>query len=384
MKTLSSLGLWATLLLAFSSTEAIGTPHEKRMTPLHDVVARRRLHERTVLPMRIGLKQNPEALAKAEAWLMSISNPASKDYGSSWSQDDIVEAFAPSDEAISNVTGWLHSAGVLDFTHSDNKLWIAFEASSDFAESLLQTQYEAHTLADGSLQAACNEYHLPEHVRQYVDYVTPGVKGSEIVPRRRLPAKRQPNVRNISAVQLLGLQLEQRPRTPPALRTVMTLLLQLALGRCMIFRLRIHMRQSVATTRWLRYKQINGTQDFPALRNNSTFDQPYVFEQLEADLDVACALPIVYPQNITMFQTPYSSHATRNTTLAEITRNDTDSMNTFLDAIDGSYCKYKDQTSPTGGKLECGIFKPPNVLSISYGWYERDYPPMWQERQCNE
>jgi tripeptidyl-peptidase I len=59
-------------------------------------------------------------------------------------------------------------------------------------------------------------------------------------------------------------------------------------------------------------------------------------------------------------------------------------MNMFMDAIDGSYCKYEGQENPTGGKIECGVFEPTNVVSVSYGVEEHYYPQPWQERQCNE
>lgn len=59
-------------------------------------------------------------------------------------------------------------------------------------------------------------------------------------------------------------------------------------------------------------------------------------------------------------------------------------MNAFMDAIDGSYCKYEGQRNPTGGKLECGVFKPTIVLSVSYSVEEHYYPLLWQERACNE
>jgi Predicted protease len=68
-------------------------------------------------------------------------------------------------------------------------------------------------------------------------------------------------------------------------------------------------------------------------------------------------------------------------------------LNTFLDAIDGSYC---DEISPLDpsypdpksggykGKLQCGVYEPTNVISISYGGNEADLPIAYQQRQCNE
>lgn len=32
----------------------------------------------------------------------------------------------------------------------------------------------------------------------------------------------------------------------------------------------------------------------------------------------------------------------------------------------------------------CGVYKPTNVISISYGGQESDLPAYYQERQCNE
>jgi tripeptidyl-peptidase-1 len=76
----------------------------------------------------------------------------------------------------------------------------------------------------------------------------------------------------------------------------------------------------------------------------------------------------------------------------------------FLDAIDGSYCTYSafgetgDCTEPAcldpsypdpnpggyKGQLQCGVYKPTNVISISYGSDEAGLPDFYMERQCNE
>lgn len=36
------------------------------------------------------------------------------------------------------------------------------------------------------------------------------------------------------------------------------------------------------------------------------------------------------------------------------------------------------------GQLQCGVYKPTNVISISYGGQEADLPASYQQRQCNE
>lgn len=68
-------------------------------------------------------------------------------------------------------------------------------------------------------------------------------------------------------------------------------------------------------------------------------------------------------------------------------------LNTFLDAIDGSYCSEIDPLDPVypnpakggyNGTLQCGVYQPPNVISISYGGFEHELPAAYQQRQCNE
>lgn len=68
-------------------------------------------------------------------------------------------------------------------------------------------------------------------------------------------------------------------------------------------------------------------------------------------------------------------------------------LNTFLDAIDGSYCSTISPLDPPypdpaaggyKGSLQCGVYDPPKVISISYGSAEADLPISYQRRQCAE
>jgi tripeptidyl-peptidase-1 len=108
----------------------------------------------------------------------------------------------------------------------------------------------------------------------------------------------------------------------------------------------------------------------------------------ESDLDFQISYPIIYPQNSILFQTDdpvYENNYTYEGFL-----------NNFLDAIDGSYCSYDGGNSPLDppypdpqaggykGALQCGVYKPTNVISISYGGQEADLPASYQTRQCHE
>lgn len=70
-----------------------------------------------------------------------------------------------------------------------------------------------------------------------------------------------------------------------------------------------------------------------------------------------------------------------------------------LTSFNQSYCtfsaygetgndKYLDQSYPDPGgwqgQLMCGVYKPTNVISVSYGGQEVDLPLSYQRRQCLE
>ena len=76
-------------------------------------------------------------------------------------------------------------------------------------------------------------------------------------------------------------------------------------------------------------------------------------------------------------------------------------FNTFLDALDGSYCNYTafgetgdnpaydavyPHNVPGGykGARQCGVYTPNKVITASYGEAEANFPANYVKRQCNE
>lgn len=55
----------------------------------------------------------------------------------------VIQSFAPSEETVTAVRDWLvsHGIGKDRITHSDNKAWLAFDATTKEAENLLHTEY---------------------------------------------------------------------------------------------------------------------------------------------------------------------------------------------------------------------------------------------------
>ena len=106
-------------------------------------------------------------------------------------------------------------------------------------------------------------------------------------------------------------------------------------------------------------------------------------------------MPIVYPQNVTVFQTDDGYWSKQ---VSGHLGHGVGEFNTFLDAIDGSYCTYDGGNDPKldpkypdprphgyKGRLQCGVFESPSVLSSSYGANEElSLPYAYQRRQCTE
>jgi tripeptidyl-peptidase-1 len=92
------------------------------------------------------------------------SHPDSPTYGKYWSTEAVHDAFSPSDETVNAVREWLINFGIHDsrIVHSDNKGWLAFDATADEAERLLLTEYYEHEhLYSSKMRVGCDKYNFP-------------------------------------------------------------------------------------------------------------------------------------------------------------------------------------------------------------------------------
>ena len=60
--------------------------------------------------------------------------------------EEVHDMFAPPEETVRAVREWLNSFDIHNsrVIHSDNKGWLAFDATVEEAERLLQTEYHEH------------------------------------------------------------------------------------------------------------------------------------------------------------------------------------------------------------------------------------------------
>jgi tripeptidyl-peptidase I len=118
--------------------------HEQKRSQDPTWVKRNRVESSAILPVRIGLTQSN--LEQGHDLLMELSHPDSPRYGQWWTAEEVNNKFAPAVETVTSVKDWLVSMGIeaARVAQSDNRAWLAFDASADEAESLFQTEFYEH------------------------------------------------------------------------------------------------------------------------------------------------------------------------------------------------------------------------------------------------
>ncbi|OKL58204.1 hypothetical protein UA08_06451 [Talaromyces atroroseus] len=420
LKIASVSALTALAVAAPSSSRHV--LHEKRKQPATDWVKGTRIEGSAILPIRIGLTQSN--LHQGPEYLKMVSDPASERYGKHFSMEEVHDLFAPAEENVNSIRHWLHEAGIdkSRIVHSDNKGWLAFDATTEEAERLFQTTYYEHEHAQSDrVRVGCDEYHLPEHIAPHVDYITPGIKMTQAVKRTVKKEKRASNAYSSRTSAYApahwgnpaghnhpggspssDLASCSYNMTPPCIRALYDIPLPTnkpnpgnALG---LYEQGDYFAKSDLDLYWKYiYNEVpEGTYPKPQLIDGANYSVP-AYSSLnggESNIDIEMAFSLIYPQEVVLYQVDDQLYEP-----AEVAT--TNLFNTFLDALDGSYCTYSaygetgddpsidpvypdDEAGGYQGQLQCGVYQPTNVISASYGQSEQDLPMKYVERQCNE
>ncbi|KAL1302615.1 hypothetical protein AAFC00_002987 [Neodothiora populina] len=398
--------------------------HEKRSDGPSAWTRSVRVHRDAILPIRIGLVQTN--LEHGYDHLMDVSHPSSPNFGKHWTAEQVHEAFAPEEESVQVVKDWLIASGIdeNDIVQSDNKGWLAMDIPAKDAERLFQTEYHEHEhVRTGSTRIGCEHYYIPSDVKKHVDYVTPGVKLSAPVKKRTVkrsisPAwKHRPGPPHMipphsphpwvmpGGAHQLPPQLQDCGRniTPACIKALYMIpdaTLHDSVNSLGIFEDGDYYAQEDLDLFFAQYAPNvpQGTAPIPAFIDGAQAPvaQNSSLNTGESDIDLDMAYSLIYPQTVTLYQTDDFNYAE-----AELSGDYEGFLNTFLDALDGSYCNYTaygitgdspgiDPSYPDPaaggykGALQCGVYKPTRVITGSYGEAEYDLPPNYQKRQCNE
>lgn len=325
-----------------------------------------------------------------------------------------------SDESIDAVREWLQAAGISDerMKLSQGSNWLSFHATVGEAESLLKTKYYTFEHAEtGAPHIACQDYSIPRHLSDHIDFVTPTLhfdvkpeapKGDRL-SKRQLPVSDvdTKSIGNPGTIPGAGslpkfggwlkpwniikqLQNCDNQITPDCLRALYEFTPNTHANPANSYGIVEYTPQAYLpsdldmffanfSTAQVGDRPIFDSADGGVLQTEA---ESFSYNG-ESDLDLEYSMTLVYPQNVTLYQVGDLEEGA--------------SFNNFLDAIDASYCTYEGGDDPTQdsvypdplpggykGAEACGAFAPTKVISTSYSYNEHDLTPFYEMRQCNE
>ncbi|OHW92825.1 pro-kumamolisin [Colletotrichum incanum] len=400
--------------------------HEERHPARREWVKNHRLHTMARLPVRIGLAQSN--LHRANEFMNDVAHPDSPNYGKHWTHEDIINMFAPRQESIALVMQWLESEGIKRsrIELSKGRNWVQFNGTAGEVERLLKTEYHVYKHEQGHMHIACDKYHVPEHLVEHIDMITPSVHFDQRIGEQRKNNKHELEEHQVEELKKRQLKkrelLEKREVSsggksvaiqgspdsgfgPKQGAIVMNALMDLNQCDAMITPdcLRAlyatppgSLKASNNTLGIVEYTpqaflqsdldmyfnefepRAKGTGPIINLVGNAvvqTKNQSFNFNG-ESSLDLQFAMAMIFPQQTTLYQVGDLNQGA--------------SFNNFLDAIDGSYCTFEGGGSKDPnidgqyGTKVCGSVPPVNVISTSYGFNEADLGRKYVERQCAE
>jgi tripeptidyl-peptidase-1 len=326
------------------------------------------------------------------------ADPHSSQYSKHWSHEDVRKAFQPGESVIEDVQSWLNISGIsgdqLQASLYQGKL--VFTATATQASSLFQSNFSRyhHTQSD-SYAVGCEAYSIPSHLVQHIDFVTPTIgheppSARAAVPSRPSKSRRQVGVRQARAATAysnfstcyeaafpgcISMLYNITPFTGnPRADNMMGIFNTLELG------LNESYSQADLDAFFTTFAPSirNGTHPSHASVDGGVVEvQNPMYEGSEAMLDYSIALPIIYPQEIKAFVTNDGYTPSDSSTYPKNT-----GIQSFLDAIDADICK--SNGAQKHASLDCGKYKPTNVISISYGAFEYTIGKKYAKRVCNE
>ncbi|KAI0872551.1 peptidase S8/S53 domain-containing protein [Hypoxylon argillaceum] len=390
--------------LASSATTSLAAPssskhvlHEKRDGKPHLWEKRDRATPSQVLPIRIGLRQSN--LENAERYIYEVSDPTSAKFGKHWTAEEVANTFAPAPATKKAVLKWLVDSGIerprISLSKGHN--WVEFDGTVEEAERLFATEYWHYQhVENGGLRLAVDEYRLPEHVQQHIDFVMPTVQLDGLKPIANTN-----HGRDAMAIIPGGASLGSLPCGSLITIECLRKLYKFPVGKTAA------KGNEIGIAEWADYLY---EPDLPIFFKNFTTPQIPLDTKpefvsidggltanlttiatgsgVEAALDVQSVYSIIHPQGVRYYQVGDG-----------INVDSVGTFNIFLDALDESYCTYEGGDQPYvdpaypdpndnelgyQGPLQCGGAPKSNVISVSYGQIEGALPYFYQVRQCNE
>ena len=378
----------------------LGPKWQKRSSMLSNV------EESSGLTIRIAVKH--QNLHLAETHVLGVSHPESASFGQHWTSQQIVEEFAPTDESLSAVKHWLTEEGLPEeeIFYSADKSWIKVQTTVQKAQELLKTQYHVfEDTANGHKQLACDKYHVPDFAQPHIDFITPTIhRIGGLVARRSVASDPLPRPLSLplsmNAPQLSYNDLStcDQAVTPDCIRALYNIPIPASSNA----------RNSLGVVELnplSQYSQIDLDLFFQNFSHplvgrppqiisidggDPRYTDPFTyFDELgEADMDLQLTMSLTYPLNVTIYSVGDNYVGGQ--------------FDTWLDALDGSYCSfeggdvpgidpiYPDNSTEVPGSgvpynksEDCGTARRSYVYSLSLAALEGS-SVAYETRMCTE
>ncbi|EXL91555.1 hypothetical protein FOIG_15306 [Fusarium odoratissimum NRRL 54006] len=339
--------------------------------------------------VRAAVAFHQPKLAEAEALLMDISDPSSEKFGHYLELREVQDFFKPSEGSQRKVLRWLEDAGIdLSSVHL-KKAAAVLEFSApvkQLGKMLGAGVHVMHNDATGELRLEPTDHAVPSAIEDDVEFIA--LAPSQKTGKTKRSHAVKPVIDTLPPPYKLPVADDLRncseSWTPACIRKLYGVPLgtKAAKNNSMgLFGYGDPYQPADLNQFWAKHAPFipKGTKPKVKSINGAVAEgEPVEGEEL---LDIEMSYPIVYPQTVTMFQTPYSNKG--------------GIANDFLDAVDASYCKYDggddpdlDPTFPVFGGFQgpamCGKYQVTNVVSISFAIDEQTLPRRYIQRQCHE
>ncbi|KAI0359847.1 subtilisin-like protein [Trametes cingulata] len=376
--------------------------HERRHAAPHGWTPRRRADPDMTLPLSIALRQSN--IHDLDDYLLDVADPESPNYGKWWSPSDVIKTFRPSQESVESVRTWLSGDGIdpSRIRMSKDQSYMLVNVSVAEAESLLATQYYVYQHEDGSEDVGCHHgYHLPEHLLDHVDLVSPTVHfekvrfGTHRTSKRSLsPAGKmqRPNgapkmTMNVGAspsfrgdTTYTDAEHCDQQATLDCFRALYNFypnLTQTHKNTVAVVELGNQTLNADDLKQFLQMFNPAAAGTLPQFFGIDTGTQTPDFTETdedvisEADLDFELMIGLLgKEQPVKLYQVGVDG-----------------SVNFLLDGLDGSYCTFEGGDDPNVDGIltpeDCGTTALSNVISVSFTGGE-NLPPFYMQRQCTE
>ncbi|THU80130.1 family S53 protease [Dendrothele bispora CBS 962.96] len=152
----------------------------------------------TNLNLRIALTQ--QDMTGLEKALFDVSTPSSALYGQHLSLDQVKAFAAPSDETVSAVTQWLQESGVSDFEMSGPfNDWISINVPASKADEIFDASFEQFVhIESGERFVRTLQYSVPQDLLQHIELVHPTTAFVKTLVKRPVMSVPVPGTANIT------------------------------------------------------------------------------------------------------------------------------------------------------------------------------------------